>query len=429
MASTLPANQSVKLTKTVADKAILPASGQCFLRDRELKGFALRITASGAKTFVIEKRIDGKVRRKSIARYGELTVEQARKEAHKFLGKLATGINPIAEKERARLRGTTLAQAFDDFLKVRSELKPRTVYDYRLFLRGPLGDWQVRSLSAISKDMVQKRHAELGQNSGEAYANHTMRFLRGLFNFAIARYEDSFGHPLLTENPVSRLTRTRAWFRTERRQTVIKVHQLAPWYRAVARLRHDPAPAAETVADWLTLLLFTGLRRQEAAQLTWDKVDLKNRTLLIPDPKNRVPHVLPLSDFLVELLTQRQGMARNGYVFPGEGRLGYLIEPKRQIGKVIAESNVGFTIHDLRRTFITIAEGIDIQPYAIKRLVNHKMRNDVTAGYIVTDIERLRQPMQRITDFLLKATGISSSDTVIPLAAPRRIAATGHNLI
>jgi hypothetical protein len=55
----------------------------------------------------------------------------------------------------------------------------------------------------------------------------------------------------------------------------------------------------------------------------------------------------------------------------------------------------------LRRTFITIAESLDISAYTLKRLVNHKMTNDVTAGHIISDVERLRDPMQRITSQLL----------------------------
>ena len=62
--STRPHNQVVKLTKTVVDRAKPPATGQAFLRDSELKGFGLRITATGVKTFIVEKRIDGRSRRK-----------------------------------------------------------------------------------------------------------------------------------------------------------------------------------------------------------------------------------------------------------------------------------------------------------------------------------------------------------------------------
>ena len=65
--------------------------------------------------------------------------------------------------------------------------------------------------------------------------------------------------------------------------------------------------------------------------------------------------------------------------------------------KVIKMSGVPFTLHDLRRTFLTIAESIDISAYAPKRLVNHKMSNDVMVGYIVSDVERLRKPMELIS--------------------------------
>ena len=114
-------------------------------------------------------------------------------------------------------------------------------------------------------------------------------------------------------------------------------------------------------------------------------------------------HTLPLSDFLYTLLKNREAEATGSpYVFPSEGKAGYLIEPRKVMKKVIDASNVTFTIHDLRRTFITIAESLDIPAYALKRLLNHKMNQDVTAGYIVMDVERLRKPMQAISDKLLQ---------------------------
>ena len=69
------------------------------------------------------------------------------------------------------------------------------------------------------------------------------------------------------------------------------------------------------------------------------------------------------------------------------------------VARVAERSRVPFTLDDLRRTFITIAESLDIPAYALKRLLNHKDPNDVTEGYIVSDVNRLREPMQRITDF------------------------------
>lgn len=97
--------------------------------------------------------------------------------------------------------------------------------------------------------------------------------------------------------------------------------------------------------------------------------------------------------------------------FANELGKGGLTDPKKQIKNVIDESGVSFTTHDLRRTFITIAESLDISAYSLKRLLNHKMTNDVTAGYIITDVERLRTPMQKITDYIMSCIGLKKSDS------------------
>ncbi|MGA7180900.1 MAG: integrase arm-type DNA-binding domain-containing protein [Thiobacillaceae bacterium] len=410
------ANQRLKLNKTNVERIPFPASGQVFVRDAELNGFALRVTP-GSKSFVVEKRIDRKVKRMTLGRYPELTPEQARREAHKLLGKIATGINPIAEKLRAQFEGMLLEEAFRDFLATRKSLKPHTVYDYRRLINVAFADWQARPITSITKDMVAKRHTRLGEQRGEAYANLAMRFLRSLFNFAMVQYEAPDGASILRENPIARLTQTRAWYQVGRRQSVIKPHQLAAWFDAVMALKSSSgSKAAATIADYLLLLLFTGLRRGEAARLSWEQVDLKQRTLVILDTKNREPLTLPLSDFLAELLAARKVGSDGEYVFPSEGRTGYLMEPRKQMHHVMVQSGVEFTLHDLRRTFITVAESLDISGYGLKRLVNHKMSNDVTAGYIISVVERLREPMQRITTYLLKAAGRLPSAEVVSIA-------------
>jgi integrase len=405
MATPNPA-ASAKITKSLVDKFESPASGQTFIRDVELKGFAVRITTGGAKSFIVEKRIEGQVKRITLGRYPELTVEQARKEAHKLLGKIASGGNPIADKRLTALQAKTLSEAFEDFLNARKALKPRTLYDYQRLMTVAFPDWRKKALLAINKDMVAKRHNKLGEERGEAYANLAMRFLRALFNFSIAQYEDHKGQALIRENPVVRLNQTRAWYRVERRQTVIKPHQLPAWFEGVQALKADPltpgVARAAPIADYLLFILFTGLRKQEAAALRWESVDLQHRTFTVVDTKNREPLTLPITDFIEHILRDRLQVKESEYVFPGPGKTGYLVEPKRQIQKVYHTSGVTFTLHDLRRTFITVAESLDISAYALKRLVNHKMHNDVTAGYIVTDVERLREPMQRISDYLIK---------------------------
>ena len=77
---------------------------------------------------------------------------------------------------------------------------------------------------------------------------------------------------------------------------------------------------------------------------------------------------------------------------------------KKAVKNIRDHSGVYFTPHDLRRTFITIAESLDIRDYILRRLLNHRSGGDVTGGYIITDVERLRLPMQKITDKILSLT-------------------------
>jgi len=398
----------MKITKLIVDKLPIPVSvvanqtAQKRYYDETLKGFGVRVTSGGTKAFFVEKLINSKLRRITVGRYPELTVEQARKEAQKLLGKIATGIDPVIEKLAAKIRAITLSDVFQDYLKTRKSLKPKTLYDYERVMRVAFLDWQKKPLLVITKDMITKRHALLGEQNGAAYANLAMRMLRALFNFAAGQYEDAKGRSLIPENPVKRLSQTRAWYRVERRQTFIKAHELAAWYQGVMNLQN------KTLRDYLLLILFTGLRRQEAARLKWEDVDFKAKTLTAVDTKNKQPHTLPLSNYLYDLLVSRKQNSISDFVFPGTGKDGYIIEPRKQMAKVIEASNVQFTVHDLRRTFITIAERLDISSYALKRLLNHKMSGDVTAGYIVSDVERLRVPMQVITEHMLKMINIKT---------------------
>lgn len=74
----------------------------------------------------------------------------------------------------------------------------------------------------------------------------------------------------------------------------------------------------------MLLVLFTGLRREEAASLKWDQVGLKAKTLKVLDTKNSEVHTLPLCDYLFELLSKRRAESVGDYVFPGPGSKGYI---------------------------------------------------------------------------------------------------------
>lgn len=407
---------AMNLTKRSIEALALPAGGYTIHWDDKTSGLGIRVTAAGAKSFIYQRRIKGRTRRITLDTFPRMSVEGARRQAAKLAGVIADNRDPVAERRTEEAQQITLRQALDAYLESR-DLKPGTVADIGHAMKG-LRDWLSRPVVSLTPAMIETRHRKLGAKS-EARANLTMRYLRAILNFAAQKWADDNGHPLIPYNPVKRLSATKGWYRVERRRNIIKEHELAPWWQAVEALGADPAMRhGPEYRDYYLTLLLTGLRRSEALNLTWEQVDFKARTLTVTDTKNREPHTLPLSAYLLALLQARTERSGSQYVFSAPD--GQQIANFRDITRYIEQrSGQHITLHDLRRTFATVAERLDIPAYALKRLLNHKQTGDVTSGYLVIDVERLREPMEKITDFLLKAAGVRSIPAPLPYPAKR----------
>ncbi|HEX2243936.1 MAG TPA: integrase family protein [Gammaproteobacteria bacterium] len=405
---------AINFTKKALDTLPLPEQGKRLeVYDNKIRGLLIRVTSNGTKSFTVYRRVNGKPQWVKLGRYPDMPIEQASRRAQKMLSLMADGIDPVAKSRADKVSQVTLGQVFEAYLKAH-ELKSGTVKDYQRVMAEAFSDWRDKPIVSITKDMVEKRHQSRGQKS-KARANNAMRVLRALFNFAAAKYEDAEGQPLIKENPVKRISSIRAWYRIDRRQTVIKPYQLPAWFAAVMRLAPErPGSNAAVARDYLLWVLFTGMRKEEAARLKWSDINLEDRTFTIKDPKNRDHASLPLPNFLYDLLCKRP--ANTEYIFPGLDKSGYLGDMHYWIRKVTDQSGVQFTLHDLRRTFITTAESLDISVYALKRLLNHRVsQSDVTGGYIITDVERLRKPMQKINDHLLRLANMHPEVQVIDI--------------
>ena len=410
----------------------IPKEGRQDYKDPNTTGLRLRVTFKGLKTFSYRGKLNGRDKRITIGEFGVITAKDAQTEAARLRALMSEGIDPTNEKRSRKQASTTLAECLEDYLTVKTnQLAPRTKKQYRSEINTHLKGWLAHPLNSINRSDITTKHRNLSKKS-PALANRVMRVLRALYNFAKQEYEDKNGKPLFTDNPVEKLSHQKLWNKIERRSGVLKPHQLKPWLNAVNKLSSQ-TDYGSTLRDYLILILFTGLRRSEAAGLKWANVDFKSKTLFVPITKNRKSHTLPLSDYLLQLLKARKKTKVNDYVFPARQQKGHkkakrsdpttpnkghLTTPTKAIQTVRELSNIEFTLHDLRRTFITIAESLDISPYAVKRLVNHSTESDVTAGYIVWDVERIREPMQRITDYITKAAGIENNDNVVKL--PKR---------
>ena len=83
---------------------------------------------------------------------------------------------------------------------------------------------------------------------------------------------------------------------------------------------------------------------------------------------------MPMSEQLYKLLLKRRAAGyENEYIFPGKHPSPFLSNPDNYKRDIIAATGVQFCFHDLRRTFITIAESLDVPHYSLKALLNHSM--------------------------------------------------------
>lgn len=389
-----------------------PVGKPVFYWDEKDKGFGIKANPSNL-TYIAEARVNGKTRRVKIGTYPVLTPDEARKRARVCIATLSVGTDITYEKRRRKLANVTLEQVYEQFKNDRQP-RPKTIEVYDGLIKRCFQDWLHKPINDITKDMCAQKFDEVLRlkgprtTDGKAQADQAMRLFRSLYNYASVLYEDSNGKSLLSENPVRRLSQAKLWKKSqiEPRTNVIKPTQLKAWVEAVAALENIHA------RDFLFLCLFTGLRRNEATGLRWSEIDFLDKTLTIPASrvKTNKSLTIPLSDFVFKLLTRRYKLTnidKNPFVFPGKNNIEHMGEPKALLHKVRTNSGVSFMIHDLRRTFATTAERLDISYYKVKRMLNHSVSGDVTGGhYIRIDVEQLREPMQKVANFFIEYGGI-----------------------
>lgn len=387
-----------KLTKTVVD-ALPYAEDQYFVFDSELKGFGVRVSRD-TKSFIVQRYVNGTKKRVTLGRYGELTVIQAREQAQKMLGEMAKGVDPIKERREAKAQGETLQELHARYIAA-SHLAPATVKDYD---RGMAAiGWGTKPWQAITGDMVAAKFDELSQRGGTS-TNRDFRALRAILNFGIQGLVANGETP--KPNPCDALKKR--WHPTHAKTTTIKLHELAEWYKAISQLKH------QTAKDYLLFTLLTGFRRDESASLTWKQIDFVGRTITLPDPKNHKAHVFPMSDFIYDMLKRRKADSDSAYVFPSDiSRTGHYVEPKKAYAAIHERCGLWITIHDLRRTFGTVAAPL-VTHAELKSMLNHKAKNDVTlTHYTHLSGEALREPVNRVTDALLRAMGLKEASNVV----------------
>jgi integrase len=357
-----------------AVKRALPARETVFLRDDRQVGFGLRVTPNGARSFIVEGRVNGRMRRFTIGSTERFTVNEARGEAKALLAGMHQGVDPQIKKRAVRQRSDTLQAMLDAYLGARG-VKETTADKYRAQMRRSLADWLDKPIAEITPQMVRLRYEQLLKTS-VSEANGVMRVLRAVCRRAIKVLPDrADGTPMMKRIPTESLAGE--WKTLDRKTTLLEPGELPAWWAAVSGLRSEASRRA------LQSLLVTGLRVNELLRLRWSDVDTCKYRLTIADSKTGAFEKV-IGPELAGWLAQWRPDDPDARVFNVEHLRAALEQVECLGGKRI-------TPHDLRRTYLTFGERVGAPMVVLKKLANHSTRGDVTFGYVLPSEVDLRR--------------------------------------
>lgn len=406
-----------KLTKNYIDKITPPENGYVLHWDEQDRGFGVRVTKDGKRTYVAQGRINGKEARITIGAHGIFTPDQARDAAREHLRSMRMGIDPRAVAKERAAESVTLRHVADAYKRDRP-LKESSKSEIERHVTTTFEAWLKKPITSITREAVTKRFNEMktkglrGNGPAPAQANQSFAVLRALFNYAIREYRKPNGTAIITDNPVEVLYKK--WTPLKPRTSRIPENKAGAVWAALQEWRRV-AYNRDTLAsiDLVIFLILTGARIGEASALTWDRVNFEENWWYIPDPKNSNPVWLPLSKQANELLTTRQRIRGSNFVFSSWGKCGHIRDPRDTMKKVSEIAGTKITPHDLRRTYTTIGVaicGIDI--HKIELLTNHVPRGVTARHYLETShLQYLLPEAQKIGDWFEGEGKRSASET------------------
>ena len=400
----------IKLTQAVVDW--LPVKPYEYsIRDITIPSLSVRVRGkTGNKTFYVVRKVNRKVLRSKICANGErpLSVgdESVFSEARTVISEIYAGITPASKKAAVREAAveaeklaTTVEQACTNYIQAKTRAV-NTTKGYERFRDNHLSHWSTYQLPSITEDDIADLHDEITEHTGGVAANNVVRFFRAVWKFHRRRLK-------LGDCPTIIFTKEgdnlKSWNPENRRTRYVAKEELKPWWEATERLRQEFSGDGDLAADYLQFAMLTGLRRREICQIKWEDINMRRKTFIVPDNKSKRPYAVPLTGFLQDILDRRSG----------NDRPFFIEEPKKFIAKVVEWSDVPFSTHDLRRTFLSHATAVNVSLPVQKELVNHSRKNDVTDGYIQIDSDTLRDAAEKVQSYILTWAG--SIKNVVPL--------------
>lgn len=369
-------------------------------------GLGVLVTATGARAWVAQRRVDGKSVRRTLGKAAgaaAISADAARRLQLDVSSELQHGEDRL-EVKRQRIRADkadtfTFEAALKDYVKGKRRakdglaLKERTVADYLAMIEpagttktgkptqaGELHELAGRALTKISADDIRRVHAALATR-GERRQTYAMQVLRAVLRHHGVAIEDN---PLATTTAGAK----RVHLAPSRGDpSPIPPEKLGAWWKAACAI-------ATESADQLRFMLLTGARPGEAAGLLVRDADLTGMRAVLRDTKNRKDHTLVLSTQAAAIVNwHAQGKK------PDEAVFGIA-----DTGKTIATINAAaetptVSPHKLRHTFASIANAL-VNAATARVMLNHAAGDVTQVHYIGIGEAERRAGWQLVADHI-----------------------------
>jgi integrase len=349
----------IKLTDRYISSVRPPPEGRVSIVDGICPGLHLRITRQGTKSFSVICRVAGKLVRQTLGEYPALSLSSARKEAQRIQRDAAEPTARVPPPVPVDPAGTTFAELVTSYVDMHLKPNTRSWANVAATLRqDALKPFSERDAAGMTKTDVVAVLDQMVKASQPHAAANVLRAVRAMYNWGV-------GRGTVQANPFDGM---RPPVPTTMRDRILSDAEIVAVLRAC-----DDVP--RPFGDLVRVLLHTGARRNEVAEMKWSEFQGNIWTLPAARSKSGRANSLPLPPSVLAVLeAQRRYSDGHGFVFTtsgGERPSSDFSKRKRLLDD--ASGTSGWRLHDLRRTARSKLAELGVPREVARRIVGHSV--------------------------------------------------------
>jgi integrase len=346
-------------TKRYVESLPAPKEKRSIYYDSTERGLGVMVQPTGHRAFFWARKVQGRLKWRTIGEFPALTIEQAREGAAKWNTKASTwkkdgyeGQSPFKPQQAVQTFGELSDDYIEKRIKGHASHPEKAAKTAEWMVKKYLHEWRNVKATDIDQDAVNKLQRDLVKAKHGIYvANRCVQFVKAVYNWGAKSSSRIKGIP----NPAKGID----LFHETKRARFLQPDELPRFFTALNIKEENDDGLLEYVnsadlRDFVPLALWTGARRGDILSMRWQDLSLDDNRWTVPDPKNRTPYAIPLTPEAIEILRnrlRRQEKKQSPWVFPSRGKTGHLTDLKGAWKKFLERAKVAdLRIHDLRRT-------------------------------------------------------------------------------